>query len=73
MRLAIAALFVVAPVAFAQTRTYAVQPGEKSTAQFHAEDSYDSFDGITNKVSGSIVANAAAPASSIPMPRRQRR
>lgn len=64
MRLAIAALFVIAPVAFAQPRTYAVQPGEKSTAQFHAEDTYDSFDGTTNKVSGSIVADTAAPASS---------
>ena len=46
---------------FAQSRTYDVRPGEKSTATFHAEDTYDSFDGSTNRVSGSITADPAAP------------
>ena len=49
---------------FAQSRTYEVRPGEKSTATFHAEDTYDSFDGTTNRVSGTIEADPAAPQSS---------
>ena len=56
-------LLLCAPAALAQSKTYDVRPGDKSTAQFHAEDSYDAFDGSTNRVSGSIVADPAAPAS----------
>lgn len=56
---------LIAPIAFAQSRTYEVKSGEKSTAQFHAEDSYDSFDGTTNRVSGEIVADAAAAATAM--------
>src|SRR6185369_795859 len=62
-RLALLCLFL-APVAFGQSRTYTVKPGDKSTAQFHAEDTYDVFDGVTKKVSGTIVANPSAPDSS---------
>jgi polyisoprenoid-binding protein YceI len=40
-----------------------VKSGEKSIAHFHAEDTYDTFDGKTNKVSGTIVADAAAATS----------
>ena len=61
---ALCLLLLIAPAALAQSRTYDVRSGEKSTAQFHAEDTYDSFDGNTNRVSGTIVADAAAPASS---------
>jgi polyisoprenoid-binding protein YceI len=46
---------------FAESKTYAVKPAGRSTTQFHAEDTYDSFDGKTNKVSGTIVADPAAP------------
>lgn len=56
-------LLAVAPALFAQSRTYEVKSGDKSTAQFHAEDTYDAFDGKTNKLTGTIVADAAAPAS----------
>lgn len=57
-------LLLIAPAALADSRRYEVRAGEKSTAVFHAEDTYDAFDGSTNKVSGSIIADPAAPASS---------
>ena len=49
-------VFFAASAAFAQSKTYEVRAGSQSTAQFHAEDSYDSFDGKTDRVSGTIVA-----------------
>lgn len=58
--LALAAL-AVAPALFAQSKTYEVK---NSTAEFHAEDTYDSFDGKTGKVTGTIVADPAKPAAS---------
>ena len=59
----LAAALLVCPIALAESKTYAVKSGQKSTAQFHAEDTYDTFDGKTNKVSGSIVADPAAATS----------
>ena len=60
----LALLLVLTPAAlFADAGRYEIKPGEKSTAQFHAEDTYDSFDGSTNKVSGVIVADPDAPSS----------
>ena len=64
MKRALCFFLLAAPVALAQSRTYDVRPSDKSTAQFHAEDSYDAFDGSTNRVTGAIVADPAAPASS---------
>jgi len=58
--IALAAL-AVAPALFAQSKTYEVKTG---TAEFHAEDTYDSFDGKTGQVSGTIVADPAKPAAS---------
>jgi len=58
--IALAAL-AAAPALFAQSKTYEVR---NSTAEFHAEDTYDSFDGKTNAVSGTIVADASKPAAS---------
>ena len=52
-------LLLIAPITFGQSKTYEVKAGEKSVAQFHAEDTYDVFDGVTNKVSGVIVADPA--------------
>lgn len=52
-------LLLIAPAAFADSKTYVVKAGDKSTAEFHAEDSYDAFDGATNRVTGAIVADAA--------------
>lgn len=60
--IALAAL-AAAPALFAQSKTYEVKNG---TAEFHAEDTYDSFDGKTGKLSGAIVADPAkATASSV--------
>lgn len=47
----------------AATVTYEIRPEPKQVAEFHAEDTYDSFDGRTSRVSGTIVADAAAPSA----------
>lgn len=49
---------------FAADVTYSIRPDVKQVAEFHAEDTYDSFDGRTSQMTGSITADAAAPASS---------
>jgi len=59
--IALLAALAAAPALFAQAKTYEVK---NSTAEFHAEDTYDSFDGKTGAVSGSIVADPAKPAAS---------
>ena len=53
----------VATAAFADSRTYEIRPDSKNTAEFHAEDSYDSFDGRTHKITGSVVADPASPSA----------
>ncbi|HEV2720540.1 MAG TPA: YceI family protein [Thermoanaerobaculia bacterium] len=58
--IALLAALAAAPL-LAQSKTYEVK---NSTAEFHAEDTYDSFDGKTGKVSGTIVADPAKPAES---------
>ena len=55
----------VATAAFADSRTYQIRTEAKNTAEFHAEDSYDSFDGKTHKVTGSVVADPANPSAAI--------
>jgi polyisoprenoid-binding protein YceI len=47
----------------ADSRTYTIAKGGSNVAEFHAEDTYDSFDGKTSDVTGTIVADPAAPAS----------
>ena len=59
--LAIVAALAAVPALFAQAKTYEVK---KATAEFHAEDTYDSFDGKTDKVTGTIVADPGKPAAS---------
>jgi polyisoprenoid-binding protein YceI len=61
--IALAAL-AAAPALFAQSKTYEVKPHANSVAEFHAEDTYDKFDGKTNEVSGTIVADPSKPAAS---------
>jgi polyisoprenoid-binding protein YceI len=61
--IALAAL-AVAPALLAQSKTYEIKPRANSVAEFHAEDTYDKFDGSTNGVSGSIVADPAKPGAS---------
>ena len=57
-------LLLISPAVFADSKTYVVKAADKSKAEFHAEDSYDAFDGTTNRVSGTIVADPATPSSS---------
>ncbi len=49
--------------AFADSRTYEIRPDAKNIAEFHAEDSYDAFDGKTHKITGGIVADPANPSA----------
>jgi polyisoprenoid-binding protein YceI len=64
MKIAFAlAVALTASAALADSRTYEIRKGGKSVAEFHAEDSYDSFDGKTNGVSGTIVADPANPSA----------
>jgi len=62
--LAIAVVTACAPLLFAQSKTYEIRPNAKNVAEFHAEDTYDSFDGKTSDVSGTIVADGANPSAS---------
>ena len=64
VRSIITALLFLPATLVAASRTYEVRSGAQSTAQFHAEDTYDSFDGSTNRVTGTITADPAAPATS---------
>lgn len=66
LRNAVTALLGLALAAslHADSRTYTIARGGSNVAEFHAEDTYDSFDGKTSDVSGSIVADPESPASS---------
>lgn len=65
MRLPIAvALLAAATTLQAQSHTYAIAKGGSNVAEFHAEDTYDSFDGKTSDVTGTIVADPANAAAS---------
>jgi polyisoprenoid-binding protein YceI len=57
-------ILLAATTLHAQSRTYAITKGGNNVAQFHAEDTYDSFDGKTSDVNGTIVADPANPAAS---------
>jgi polyisoprenoid-binding protein YceI len=61
--MALLGALAVAPALLAQSKTYDIKPRAASTAEFHAEDTYDSFDGKTNEVSGTIVADPGKPAA----------
>jgi polyisoprenoid-binding protein YceI len=56
-------LLLAATALHAQSRTYTITKGGNNVAQFHAEDTYDAFDGKTSDVNGTIVADAANPAA----------
>jgi polyisoprenoid-binding protein YceI len=62
--LALAVLLSSATALFAQPRTYEIRKDPKNLAEFHAEDTYDAFDGKTSSVSGTIVADAAKATAS---------
>src|SRR5258708_35961928 len=60
---AVLCIALTSTAAFADNRTYEIRPDAKNTAEFHAEDSYDAFDGRTHKVTGGIVADPANPSA----------
>ena len=65
MRFALAlAVSLTATALFAQSRTYEIRKDPKNLVEFHAEDTYDAFDGKTNSVTGTIVADAAKATAS---------
>lgn len=65
MRFATAlAVALLAPTLLAQSRTYQISKDPKNVVEFHAEDTYDAFDGRTNNVTGTVTADAANPAAS---------
>jgi polyisoprenoid-binding protein YceI len=60
MRVALAlAVSLIATTLLAQSRTYEIRKDPKNLVEFHAEDTYDAFDGKTNNVSGTVVADPA--------------
>jgi polyisoprenoid-binding protein YceI len=60
MRFALAlAVSLTATALFAQSRTYEIRKDPKNLVEFHAEDTYDAFDGKTSSVSGTVVADPA--------------
>jgi polyisoprenoid-binding protein YceI len=64
MRVTIAlGILLAAATLHAQSRTYTITKGGNNVAQFHAEDTYDSFDGKTSDVNGTIVADPANPSA----------
>ena len=64
MRLAsVILLTITAATLHADSRTYTIAKGGSNVVEFHAEDTYDSFDGKTRDVSGTIVADPAGPAA----------
>jgi len=58
------ALLLSATGLLAQSRAYQIAPDSKNVVEFHAEDSYDAFDGRTHKVTGAISADPAKPGDS---------
>ena len=58
------ALLLSATGLLADSRAYQIAPDPKNSVEFHAEDSYDAFDGRTHKVTGAINADPAKPGDS---------
>jgi polyisoprenoid-binding protein YceI len=58
------ALLLSATGLLADSRVYQIAPDAKNVVEFHAEDSYDAFDGRTHKVTGLINADPATPGAS---------
>jgi polyisoprenoid-binding protein YceI len=57
-------VILITSAAYADTRTYSIRADGKNFAAFHLPDALESIDGVTNKVSGSIVADPLAPEAS---------
>ena len=64
MRVAAAVLIALTAATLrADSHVYTIAKGGSNVVEFHAEDSYDSFDGKTSDVSGTIVADPTNPAA----------
>src|SRR2546426_1920369 len=64
MKLALAlAAALTTSAALADSRAYEIRKDPKNVAEFHAEDSYDTFDGRTNNLNGTIVADPDKPSA----------
>jgi polyisoprenoid-binding protein YceI len=61
---AIFSFLAISTSLFADSRTYTIAKGGNNVAEFHAEDTYDSFDGKTSDVTGTITADPANPSAS---------
>jgi polyisoprenoid-binding protein YceI len=59
LTIAVALLAIAATTLRADSHTYTIAKGGNNVAAFHAEDTYDSFDGKTGDVTGTIVADPA--------------
>ena len=59
------ALLLTASTLFADSRVYQIAPDAKNVVEFHAEDTYDAFDGRTHKVTGAITADPTKPGAAI--------
>jgi polyisoprenoid-binding protein YceI len=60
---AILCLLLLATTLHADSHTHTIAKGGSNVAEFHAEDTYDSFDGKTSDVTGTIVADPANPSA----------
>jgi polyisoprenoid-binding protein YceI len=58
------ALLAFASLLHAQAHTYAITPSAPTVAVFSVDDNVDPFDGKTSNVTGTIVADPAAPSQS---------
>jgi polyisoprenoid-binding protein YceI len=63
MRLIIAVALLAAATLHADSRSYTIAKGGSNVVEFHAEDTYDAFDGRTTDVTGTIVADPANPSA----------
>ena len=61
LTIAVALLATAATTLHADSRAYTIARGGNNVAEFHAEDTYDKFDGKTGDVTGAIVADPANP------------
>jgi polyisoprenoid-binding protein YceI len=55
-------LLLFAPLLRAESRSYALTPGAPNAVVFSVDDNVDPFDGRTANITGTVVADPAAPA-----------
>jgi polyisoprenoid-binding protein YceI len=63
-RLLLPALFLLAAPLLADSKTYTISGGAPNSVVFSVDDNVDPFDGKTSNVTGTVVADPAAPGQS---------